>query len=334
MNEFLKMFGFYRSMSCVFEGATGNDANNTNADGGDTGTKVNVGGGAAKDDTTPKTFELTVDGQKKVVTLDEMKTMAQKSAGADAKFQQASELRNSAQNGIRLQELISRVNDPNQQPSDTDIKEIASIMGIDPTGFVAEYKQALGDGTNNTTTTTNTKGNVQDLSADFQRVFQDQFGITPAEAKQRMDYWYQKDIKEAKQDIIQESNKIVDKDEIFGKMIIGDGGKVNKDRLAVIQNRVAEEIIRGLQDGKPFTAELKTAAIQKVRAELTQFGILNKPDRYPVTLGFGPGNGLPIEVPIDKPVERVNTVDDNSGDNFIKRIAQKVAKGRLSRLSE
>ena len=338
MDKFLKMFSFYRSMTCVFNQDGDNNANDGGT--GDDGTKAKGGGGAADDGKKggddggkqkPQTFELTVDGQKKLVTQDELLTLAQKSAGAEAKFEDASNLRKQAQSGLELQELITKIQDPDEQPSDSDIRRVASIMGLDPTNFVNEYKSALGSDTNDKKDTGDTTAN---LSADFQKVFQDQFGISPAEAKQRLEFSHQRHIESAKEHILDSCEKMVDKDEIFGKMIIGEDGEVDKERQAIIYDRVAEEVLRGIQDGSPFGAELMTAAAQKVRAYLTKFGIPNKPGRYPVTLGFGPGQGLPIEVPTDTPIKRVNAVEDGDGDNFVKRIAQKIAMKRRGNVAK
>lgn len=329
MDKFWKMFGMFRPACAVFEDAAGGDANNANADGGDAGTKAAVGGdgnGAAaanaanakKDDT----FELTISGEKRSVTLDEMKTLAQKAAGAESKFQEASNLRKQAEDGLRFQNLMGRLSDKEHTPTDVELKEIAGMLGADPSEFANEFKNALGDDKQATT-----QDKQQSTAKPDKQAIIEALGFDPAEAKNILDYSHQRHIESARQEIRRISDEAVDKDEIFGKIKIGDGGD---DRLATAKDMVAEDVLRRVQDGVPFGAELVAASVQKVRAYLTKFGTPNKLDQHPITLGLGPSNGLPAEIHSNTPIQRVSTADDGDGDNFVKRLAQRIINTRRS----
>jgi len=260
-----------------------------------------------------QSFELTVDGEKRMVTLDEMKQLAQKASGADKRFQDASELKKQGEDGIRIKSLIDRLSNTDT-PSESEIKEIASMIGVDPNEF-AQYLAAEGKETpapKATPAVPASKMSKEDIAT--------LLGFDPAEAKSILEYSHQEHIKSVRQQIRDNSDSVVDKDEIFGKMKIGEGGG---DRLAVVKEMVAEDVLRKIQDGMPFGAELVAASVQKIRAHLTKFGMPNKPDLYPLTLGLGPGGSLPSEVQSENPIKRLSAAEDEGEDNFVKRAMQK-----------
>jgi len=260
-----------------------------------------------------QSFELVVDGEKRMVTLDEMKQLAQKASGADKRFQDASELKKQGEDGIRIKSLIDRLSNTDT-PSDSEIKEIASMIGVDPNEF-AQYLAAEDKSTpapKETPAVPASKMSKEDIAT--------LLGFDPAEAKSILEYSHQEHIKSVRQQIRENSDSVVDKDEIFGKMKIGEGGG---DRLAVVKEMVAEDVLRKIQDGMPFGAELVAASVQKIRAHLTKFGMPNKPDLYPLTLGLGPGGSLPSEVQSENPIKRLSAAEDEGEDNFVKRAMQK-----------
>jgi len=264
---------------------------------------------------TPKeeSYELVVDGEKRAVTLDEMKQLAQKASGADKRFQEASDLKKEAEDGIRIKSLIDRLSNTDT-PSEAEIKEIASMIGVDPNEFAqylaAEEKPTPAD--KNTPAAASNKLSKEEIV--------EALGFDPAEAKSILEFSHQRHIEATRQKIRENSDEVVDKDEIFGKMKIGDGGE---DRLAVVKDMVAEDVLRKIQDGGQFGAELVAASVQKIRAHLTKFGMPNKLDVYPLTLGLGPGGSLPSEVQSENPIERISAAEDDSEDNFVKRAMQK-----------
>ena len=260
-----------------------------------------------------ESYTLKVDGEDRVVTLEELKQLASKSAGADAKFQDAAELKKQGEDGIRIKSLIDRLSNTDT-PTEAEIKEIASMIGVDPNEFAqylaSEDKGAPADKT--TPAGSTVKVSKEDIVAAL--------GFDPAEAKSILDFSHQEHIKSTRQQIRENSDSVVDKDEIFGKMKIGEGGG---DRLAVVKEMVAEDVLRKIQDGVPYGAELVAASVQKIRAHLVKFGMPNKPDIYPTTLGLGPGGSLPSEVQSENPIKRVSAAEDDSEDNFVKRAMQK-----------
>jgi len=271
-----------------------------------------------------ESYELVVDGEKRNVTLDEMKNLAQKASGAEKKFQDASDLRKSAEDGIRLKSLVDRLSDDVHEPTETEIKELAGMIGVDATEF-AQYLKEEDKG--NQTPAGKDKGSAE-IDKDAVVAALQAAGYDLADMKATNEYSRRRHIDSAKNEIRKISDETVDKDEIFGKMNIGESGK---DRIDTIKDMVAEDVLRRIQDGTPFGAELVAASVQKIRAYLTKFGTPGTPEQHPLTLGLGPGGGLPLEVQSDKLIPRISAADDASGDNFVQRAMQKALHMRLGR---
>lgn len=317
MKKLFKIFG----LTGVFEQDPSNDPNNPNPTGGDD--DPSKGGGGSddpKNQEPPKdqTYEITVDGEKRQLTIEELKEHAQKAAGADKKFEEAAKLRKEASDGIRLKELVGRLSDGKHEPTESEVKELAGMIGADPSELT-EYLAGESEGRDN-------GGGTGISEEEFDKVFTSKFGFSPAEAKQREEYRHSKDVEAAKKEIRKISDEAVDKDEIFGKIKIGEKGDKAEDRIAVIKDMVAEDVLRRVQNGESFGAELVAASVQKIRAYLTRFGIPGKPEQYPVALGLGPSGGLPAEVNSEEPIQRVSSADENGEPNFIARYMQKGLK--------
>ena len=262
-----------------------------------------------------ETFELDVSGEKRTVTLDEMKELATKSAGADAKFEDAADMRKEAEAGIRIGTLVKTLEDG--KGSELEAKELAVLLGVDP-GDLMDY---LKDGDEQHTDDNKNGGNLPDTLTP--EAFQKAYGFSPAEAKQILEHSQNRHITSARQELRELSDKAVDKDEIFGKMVIGDK---KDDRMSVIKDMVAEDVLGKVERGNAFGADMVAASIQKIRAQFTKFGIPNNPVINPVVLGLGPGVELPSEVQAEEPIKRISAFESGGDDNLVKRYLQKAVK--------
>lgn len=312
MFDLFKKFGITR----VFEDVANKDANDPNASGGDNNNKDRgvAGGGKPAEDKTTKdqTYELKVGGETRHVTLEEMRVLAQKSGGADKKFEDASALRKQADDGIRMQELVQRLSDKENPPTEADVKELATMMGVDPSEF-NEYLNPEDT----------PQGGDKTANVD-PKVLADALGMEPAEAKMILELSKQGLVASEREKITKNSHLMVDKDEFFGKIKIGKGGD---GIIEAVKEMVAEDVFERIEHGGVYGAELVAASIQKIRAHLIKMGIPGKPDEHPIVLGLVPGGAtLPAEVSSDTPIERVSAADDESGDNFVKRYMQKAYK--------
>jgi len=266
---------------------------------------------------TPKdeTFELDISGEKRTVTLEEMKELATKSAGANAKFEDAADMRKEAEAGIRIGTLVKTLEDG--KGSELEAKELAVLLGVDSGDLIEYLKDGESAGTGD-------GGNGKNLPAELTpEAFQKAYGFSPVEAKQILEHSQNRHITSARQELRDLSDKAVDKDEIFGKMVIGDK---KDDRMSVIKDMVAEDVLGKVERGNAFGAEMVTASIQKIRAQFTKFGIPNNPVINPVVLGLGPGVELPSEVQAEEPIKRINSFESGADDNLVKRYLQKAVK--------
>lgn len=327
MRRLKMMFGLWNPTQMLFEDDPDGDANDSAADGGgesDAGAKGGGGDDGGKQEPPDgQTFEIKVDGETRTVSIDELTTLAQKAAGADAKFEEASKLRKSAEDALRFQELTNRAGDPNHQLSDAEVTELAGKLGLDPkelADYMADEKEPpQGDGDDG-----GKQGGGLDM-AGFEAAFEKQYGVPLKDVVDTAAYSKQRHITDARKEIRNETDNMVDKDEIIGKMIVG---KEKDSRLEVIKEMVAEDVLERIKDGDTYGPELLAASIQKVRTHLKKLGIPGKPDEYPLTMGLGPSGGLPAEVRSEKPIERISAAEDKSGENFVNRWLQRALRDR------
>lgn len=254
-----------------------------------------------------ETHTIKVDGQDVALTIDELKERASKASGADARFQEAAAATKAAEKGARIEVLVKSVSEDN--PSDADIRELAGLLGIEPSEFITALKE--GDSPQKDTKTT---------SPDFNKQFQELMGASPAEVRAILEHSQNRHVEAARKEIREISDKAVDKDEIIGKMIVGED---KKEVLATVRDMVAEDVLQKIQNGKPFGAEMVTASVQMVRSKLTKLGIPKKLNQQPIVLGLGPGAGLSSEIQADEPIKRISSMEDDQEKNLVARYLQK-----------
>jgi len=311
MFDFFKNFGLCR----VYEDAPAGDPNDPKPTGGDSEPKPGGGGGDHKPPADPPKGELhtiTVDGTDKHLTNDEYKKYAQLGFSSDKRYKDAKDLTDKAEDGIRMQDLVQRLSDKDNPSSEADVKELATMMGVDP----SEFKEYLEP--------EDTPQNKDKLSKVDPKALAEALGMDPAEAKMILELSKQGLVVSEREKITKNSNLAVDKDEFFGKIKVGKGGD---GIIEAVKEMVAEDVFERIEHGGAYGAELVAASIQKVRAHLVKMGIPGKPDEHPIVLGLVPGGAiLPAEVTGETPIERISSAEDKGEDNFVKRYLQKGLK--------
>jgi len=261
------------------------------------------------------TYDLKVNGEVRRVTLDEMKDLASKSAGAEAKFRDAAEIKKTAEKGLRISKLVESLSN---NPTEADTKELAVLLGVDPGELMNDLREITneeGDDKDHGKAT-----RQQGISKEMLAAALMEMGLNPEEIRNNSEYIQLERIERAKKEIRSVTDTAVDKDGILAKMIVGDNEDV---RRSIFKDRVAEDVLRKIQDGVPYGADMVAASIQKIRSEYTKFGIPGKLDQYPIVLGLGPGGGLPAEVQTDEPIKRISSAEDDDEKNLIARYLQK-----------
>lgn len=273
-----------------------------------------------KDANKGELHTITVDGEDKHLTNDEYKKYAQLGFSSDKRYKDAKDLSDKAGDGIRMQELVQRLSDKENPPSEADVKELATMMGVDP----SEFKEYLEP--------EDTPQDKDNLSKIDPKALAEALGMEPAEAKMILELSKQGLVSSEREKITKNSHLAVDKDEFFGKIKVGKGGD---GIIEVAKKMVAEDVFERIEHGGAYGAELVAASIQKVRAYLIEMGIPGKPDEHPIVLGLVPGGAtLPAEVTGETPIERVSSADDKGENNFVKRYLQKGIKAIRDRASE
>ena len=254
-----------------------------------------------------ETYAVKIDGEERNLTIEEMKTLASKSAGADKRFNEAAAATKAAERGTRIETLVKSISGKDD-PSEADVRELAGLLEIDPTEFMQYLNEEPPQKSDK-------KG-----SNDFSEQFKKEFGASPAEVKAILEYSQQRHVNDARKEIREISDKAVDKDEIIGKMIVGED---SKEVLSEVKNMVAEDVLQKIQSGTPFGAEMVTASVQRVRSSLIKLGIPKKSNQQPIVLGLGPGAGLSSEIQADEPIKRISSVEDDQEKNLVARYLQK-----------
>ena len=307
------LFGF--GVQRVFF-AEDNEANAANVNTSKTNSDTRKTDVASSETKKAETHTIKVDGEDVALTLDELKERASKSSGADKRFQEAAAASKAAERGVRIESLVKSISG-NDAPSEANIRELAGLLEIEP----AEFMEALKEGE------PEPKSTSKATTPDFNKQFQDMMGASPAEVRAILEHSQSRHVNDARQEIREISDKAVDKDEIIGKMIVGED---RDDVSLAVKDMVAEDVLRKIQDGKPFGAEMVAASVQRVRAQLTKLGIPKRLNQQPIVLGLGPSAGLSSEIQADEPIKRVPSDEDANEKNLIARYMQKAVKAARS----
>ena len=211
---------------------------------------------------------------------------------------------------MKIDSLFAQLNSQ-ETPDKATVMELAGILGIDPAQFLP------GDGAGGKKEIPDKKISLDDL--------------TP-ELKQELEFYREKSIATAEDDILVKVRERVDKDDIIGKMnsVAKEAG--NEDFMATAVDVVHEDVLRKIRGGEPLGPEMIASSIQAARARFKKFGIPEKVTK-PKTLIYGVGQpgGEPLSIQPDEPIERVDSSEGNYTDNFAARAFQMLAKGEASK---
>ena len=271
----------------------------------------------------PESYTIKVNGEERTATAEELVKMAEKSAGADQRFQDAADLRKTAERGIRIDELLTKVAEADT-PNTDEVKELAKLMKVPMDAMVDILKPDK----------TVPKGNRQADEDTTQRpvALEDM----DSEVQQLLGVARQQQIDDAGKQIKQTVKDYVDKDTSLGKIVgsISDTEKSEKLK-ATINDMVFNDVQRKILASGQYGAEMVEESIQRIRTVLTKLGIPGKASEDPVLLGLGPsGMALPADIQADEPIKRISADDDLYESNAGKRLLQKLVKGRRQAATE
>ncbi len=262
---------------------------------------------------TPQTFDIPAgEGKSVKMTLEEMQTAAAKSAGADRKFQEASDLRRefgdldpiTAKEGARIAKLAKALQDGTA--TDRDAESLLKSLGFDDDAI-----KAIGEGkpAAKKTESKATKIRDEDLDPSLKVVFDDARDAA---------------IRRTEEAISEKVRKCVDKDPIIIKMI----SAVPVDRrdrfVQTLYDKAIEITLGQVYQGSRVSPELLQSAVQRLRTDLDSLGIPTESNPLPLTHTVRGLEHAVSEIGSNEPIKRVPIGTDGSEENAIKRFAQKM----------
>ncbi len=267
--------------------------------------------GSTGDTDKDATFEVNVGGKTVHMTMVELTAAASKAAGADAKFEEAASQRKAGADGIRLQELGTKLNAGTH--TEADLKEFAVLMGGDAEAMIKTVKAAGPD---------KKTGDKKDKEV----ALVDMENLSPR-VKAAMEAAEQQDISRIRQKIELDVKLGVDKDPVLSKMV-SEAPSESQESLKNTLFDMAMERVRGrILGNESFGPGMISDTVQNVRSQIKNLGILSKATGQPAVLGLGPAMmGIEPEVLAKEPIKRVASTDDGYETNAVHRIQQEMIK--------
>jgi len=263
----------------------------------------------------PQTFTVTVNGEKRTITLEEALKAYEKVTGADEKFRAAADLAKQAQKGIRISELLEK---GRREPlSQSELIEYANLLGIPQEDVLAamtgEEEEDEGEETGSAASPSLPKTpspvKFEDLDPQLQR---------------DLEKLREQEIERGREAIRKEVTEAVDKDKVLGKMIAA-----SPDRAEAIRNLVLMEVEReAIVYGQEYGPDMVNRAIQIARSIVTSLGTPERPQE-PALRGLGVAPSLGSEsFYTGKPPKRVPVTDGDYEDVAVQRFYARQAQLR------
>lgn len=276
--------------------------------------------GSDGDGKKPETYEVTVDGKTEHLTLDELLTCAGKVKGAEVKFAEAAEIRKSAGKGLRTLELGKKLRD-SDTPNADDLTEFFGNLGFEAKNIPGFEKLVSGkdimDGQEQEGkekgTKTPAKVGMDNLDPEMKAIMQDA---------------QQAQLETLRKNIIENTKKGIDKDEILGKMVI----EMPEDKREGVKKVLYDMAIKDVTNRivarqEKFGPEMVKAVALSTRSTIKNLGIPAKAAGHPPVVGPGQTMESNPAILSDKPIERVNSEDPNWEENTVLRYLQKQRQG-------
>ena len=279
----------------------------------------NTNNGASGDRTSPDTYEVVVSGRKVEMTLDELKAKASEATGAQQKFQEAAELRQQAQEGMRLMNLAKKMQEGTAGPA--DVNEFVRLVGGDP----AELENFMEQ--QNAQQHTNGQTPPQNQSYVPQKVTKDQ--LDP-EIQRTLDRAQESQLAQIREKLERQTREGIDNDEVLSKIISGLPADVQSDVKQELYDMAIERVRNNVVlDNKPFGAALVQEVARALRSRVKRLGIPATSGQMPTSVS-GPGGGFGgPQIPLDKTIERVPSTDPDYIEKMTQRVQQSMAKMAL-----
>jgi len=268
------------------------------------------------------TYDVTVDGKTVSMTLEELQAAASKSAGADARFDEAAQIRKNAEQGANFLALINEIKDSKDGVSKDQFLRLFRSAGYSEED-IPNYEETIKS--KGVTKVAKEDKNIVDVNkkVTMENLDDDTKAILTA-AKEA-------NFKKVREEIYNKVEKSVDKDEILAKLI---DSKTDADRTKVrstLCDMTKSEVQRRILANEPFSDEMIQSVLQGIRHQVDMLGTPAKAITQIPVVGFGPTPESSAKIIADKPIERVNSDDPDYIDNVVERHLQKQYKSNYKK---
>lgn len=248
-------------------------------------------------------YSITVAGEARQVTLAELQKLAERSAGADKRFEEAARLRQEAADAQATQDLLQRAQNDNDA-----FRELGHKLGRSD----EEIDQLLIE-----------QGRMKPSDDDDDKTPPPP-ALTP-EQEADIQAGKQARVQQERERIYGEMHNLLDKDAVVGENVVKDPGA----RAAMFE-MLESDVVTHMTRGSPYGPELLAASLQRVRERVERLGIrkatageddtpearLNKARQ----IGIGPSSKeMAAAIAGGKTVARVPVTDPDYADNFAAR---------------
>jgi hypothetical protein len=311
---------------------------------------------AAADNVDSQKIKLTINGEEKELSMEEVISLASKAGGADEKFREASEIRKSSSVALKTLDVMQKINSGGPL-TEEDAKILSSTMGGSPEFYLNAYSSIVNS--DDADDDSDDGPSLEDLLDEYDVDFDDKESgsgnepssnnkTTKTEKGKTMDD--NKELKNTINELKEDKNR---RDaELFIKKVNEDCGNsldkseflvniIGEDnqRREVLRNKLYEEVERFVVvAGAEYGPDVINKAIKKLESEVKTLGIptAGKKDsdksKLPIS-GLGPATGISQEdIFGDKePEDDEFKSDDGFASSFAKKVLRGVARSRSLR---
>jgi hypothetical protein len=261
----------------------------------------------ADDSAGGDTFDLKIGGEVRSLTLDELKTYASKAAGAEAKFEEAANMRKQAEQATKLMSALDTIKEGPGDRQQQAMVEACNILGVNMSELQSLTNDPKAPSGTPSPTTPPAEIKLEQL---------------PEKARKAIDAAEKAELVEIRKDIEETTKKGIDNDEALDKMV--GGVKDNPELQEVLYEMAIDEVQNAIVvRGEEFGPDMIKSVVQKVRSTIKRLGIPAKAATLPPVLGIGPSEGYSPAVLSDEPIKRVASTEADYEDNLVQRYMQK-----------
>lgn len=264
-------------------------------------------------------YTLAIDGDNKTFTLDELKEAAQTSAGANAKFEKASEMVKNAAPGLEISRLAQKLRET-KSPDEQDQKDFLHALGVSQEQIDGMLKVAgpepKGKEKGSGEPKKGVAATLEEMDPRVRQILED---------SERRQY------DEIRKGIKESCEKSVDNDKVLGKMVDGMSDDRRATWLKSAKNLLNKDVERRILAREDYGPDMIATSLQTVRAVLEEIGVPSKASGQPPVVGLDYASVLGPEIHAAEPIKRVAVDDPKYFENAAARLQQmtyaKVAKG-------